>query len=1480
LAGHVERLEPVALTGNFGCEAYALGGAASLAFAFDAAETALRSDLSADTVSNGALSPARVLPSDGSLISMWDTLSTTAYRTQARSHGSSSRTTVDSATDSRPSPQLIRSDLGNPITSSLSVGVFGNALFDAFDDFEQRSSGQTSSLARSSTLGGSGGSPEVGQAGNGGGSGRTHDAAGSIGPAAFVASGSFGDSLPPSSTGYSSVFAAPRSASADPPANQPPVAVNDSTSVSNPGSVTITTDFVLANDFDPDGDSLTATLGTSASNGTVVANADGSVTYTPNADFTGIDSIGYTVTDTGGLTANAIVEISVNSLGGGGTTDDGGGGTGSVGGGGTGGGGSGTGDGGSSTGDGGSDTGDGGGGSGGSANSAPVFGSVGPLSVAENTAAGTAIGAVTATDPDAGQTLTYSLSGNGPFGINSSTGEILVAGTLDYETPPTSFTFTVTAWDNGSPPLSASTDVTINVTNVNEKPVFNGTPYSFDVPEDAADGTVVGSVSASDPEGDSVTYSGGASPFSVDAAGNIVLSGSLDYETQTTYVLTVTAADSGSPSLSETASVTIHVTDVNEAPTVSSAPGNVTANEDDPDQTIGLGGVFTDPDAGDTLSYSASSDSGVVGASASGTTLTLSFPPDEFGAATITITATDSGGQSASASFAVTVQPVNDAPRFDAGPDVTVDEDSGPQSVNPWATNVVPGPANEWSQSVSFEITANSNAGLFSDGPTVDANGALWFTPAADQTGSANITLRAHDTGGTANGGVDTSAPITFAIAIGDVNDPPTFSAIGNQTVDEDAPEQSVSITGVKPGPPNESNQTVTLTVSSSNLALFATLTITGTGETRTLKYQPAPNANGAATITVTADDGQTQNNTFQRQFTITVNPVNDDPTAYSQTVETDEDTAVLIVLAGDDGDPEVAQTLWFNIVASPTHGTLTRLGSAGFEYTPEQDFNGTDSFTYTVTDDGTAGGPALTSSPPAKATIVIRPINDAPRFTIVPGQISVAEDADWNDASENWLGFLEARDVDTGDALSFSIISITPSGPFVLANQQTGPDPSDPTKTLGLVDLKLNGQIDYEKIASYSLTISVTDSGGNYANATVAISVIDKTFTGTILVSDLNFRGAGYQQVTADPGSNQTFGQWQWKDLYLDGTPDRQWPVWYVKGSTPTVDAKFWTRTAWTLGKENITIKATGPDSYNVQEFSLTIDQPRTLSNFEISASGMTFTKQLESFVKYYEKFGLDWKMSFDAGTTWLGVGRSEIEFFVTTAPSLASTNYHTVVWLGTKAGSGKFAAQGIIQAVGAAFSTRDIHRRYDDAQLSYVHPGATGAKELIRNGSSQCTGWAELMKWVIQAQGIDDVGTENVNSRFTGANQLYVRNWKHGTPGDFGYDAVISGGVVFEYKYMFQEGENTADLDGVPGQGPSPLSDDPTSIFFFHQIVKAGGLYYDPSYGTGPFLTKYDWADASLVGVGTDPNGSIVKFIPLKSFDPGGYFAILLIE
>src|SRR5262249_35373324 len=142
------------------------------------------------------------------------------------------------------------------------------------------------------------------------------------------------------------------------------------------------------------------------------------------------------------------------------------------------------------------------------------------------------------------------------------------------------------------------------------------------------------------------------------------------------------------------------------------------------------------------------------------------------------------------------------------GPDVTVLEDSGPQTFAGWASGISAGPEDEADQSVRFMVR-NDNRGLFLVQPMVAPDGTLTFTPAANPNGTATVTIQLSDTGGTAFGGVDLSATASFTIALSAVNDRPSFRPGPNQIVSENSGPQSVPnwATRMAAGAADEVNQ-------------------------------------------------------------------------------------------------------------------------------------------------------------------------------------------------------------------------------------------------------------------------------------------------------------------------------------------------------------------------------------------------------------------------------------------------------------------------------------------------------------------------------------------------------------------------------------------------------------------------------------------------------------------------------------------------
>ncbi|HEU0207444.1 MAG TPA: choice-of-anchor D domain-containing protein, partial [Candidatus Udaeobacter sp.] len=126
--------------------------------------------------------------------------------------------------------------------------------------------------------------------------------------------------------------------------------------------------------------------------------------------------------------------------------------------------------------------------------------------------------------------------------------------------------------------------------------------------------------------------------------------------------------------------------------------------------------------------------------------------------------------------------------------------------------------------------------------------------------------------------------------------------------------------------------------------------------------------------ITVSVNDGT---DTTSDTFVLTVNAVNDAPTADDQSVATAQNTSLPITLSGSDLETPPA-SLTFNVTVPPAHGTLT--GTApNVTYNPATDYHGSDSFKFTVTDTGDGTSPPLTSP---EATVSIT-VNGVPEIAV-----------------------------------------------------------------------------------------------------------------------------------------------------------------------------------------------------------------------------------------------------------------------------------------------------------------------------------------------------------------------------------------------------------------------------------------------------------------------------------------------------------------
>ncbi|MEO6475135.1 MAG: Ig-like domain-containing protein [Luteolibacter sp.] len=220
------------------------------------------------------------------------------------------------------------------------------------------------------------------------------------------------------------------------------------------------------------------------------------------------------------------------------------------------------------------------------------------------------------------------------------------------------------------------------------------------------------------------------------------------------------------------------------------------------------------------------------------------------------------------------------------------------------------------------------------------------YTPAPNFHGSDTFTYTASDAAAT-------SAPAIVTISVVPQNDEPVAVA-ANYSLNEDT-TISINLSGLDPDGDAITFQIVTQT---SHGAL--------TGIAPTLTYTPLANFNGAESFSFIVKDAFTSSSAAT--ISLAVNPVDDAPLAGNVETSVLEDSSVTVNLLGT--VPNGA-SITYAVLTQPAHGTLAGTAPA-LTYTPEPNYNGSDSFTYKV-HDGT------TDSPPATASITVTPVNDQP---------------------------------------------------------------------------------------------------------------------------------------------------------------------------------------------------------------------------------------------------------------------------------------------------------------------------------------------------------------------------------------------------------------------------------------------------------------------------------------------------------------------
>jgi VCBS repeat-containing protein len=794
-------------------------------------------------------------------------------------------------------------------------------------------------------------------------------------------------------------------------------------------------------------------------------------------------------------------------------------------------------------------------------NDAPTFALIASHTVLEDAGVQSVANALTSPSAgpanESGQTLTLTVGNNNNALFSLQPSIDLTTGTLSYTPAANAYgtaTVTVSLKDNGGTANGGIEEtiktLTITITGVNDAPTFTKGANQT-VNEDAGAQSVTTwatAISAGPNEGtqvvDFLVSNDNNSLFSVQPA--VSASGTLTYipapNAFGSATITIHAHDDGGTAnggvdFSADQTFTITVNAVNDAPSFVKG-ADQTVLEDAAGQTVS--GWATAISAGPAnessqtvdfvVSNSNNSLFSVQPAISAAGVLTYTPAANVNGSVTVTVHAHDNGGiayggvdVSADQTFSITIKPVNDAPSFTKGADQTVNEDAAAQNVTGWATTISAGPANESSQTVSFNVTGNTNAGLFSVAPAIASNGTLTYTPAPDANGSATITIVAQDNGGTTDGGVDTSAPQTFIITVNSVNDAPTFALIPSHTVLEDAGAQSVpnALTGKSPGPANESSQTLSIMVSNNNAALFSAQPSIDLA-TGTLTYTPASNANGSAIVTVKVkDDGGTANGGMDETthtLTIYVTAVNDAPSVTkggNQTSLEDAGAQSVSWATAISAGPADESGQALNFIVTNDNNSLFAVQPAvsatgQLTYTAAPNANGSATITVKLHDDGGVANGGVDTSPEQTFTVTITAVNDAPSFTKGVDQTKL-EDAGPQTVNA-WASAISAGPSDeSSQTVAFHVM-----------NNNTALFSTQPV-------IDASGNLSYtpapDAYGSATVTVTLQDNGGT-ANGGVDTSA-PQTFTITITpVNDApSFTKGADETVNEDAGAQSVTG-------------------------------------------------------------------------------------------------------------------------------------------------------------------------------------------------------------------------------------------------------------------------------------------------------------------------------------------------------------------
>jgi VCBS repeat-containing protein len=419
---------------------------------------------------------------------------------------------------------------------------------------------------------------------------------------------------------------------------------------------------------------------------------------------------------------------------------------------------------------------------------------------------------------------------------------------------------------------------------------------------------------------------------------------------------------------------------------------------------------------------------------------TITYTPDAnyFGTTdSFTYTADDGTDESEPATVSLTVNSVNDVPVANTDTESTDEDTPLNKNVLTNDTDV----ANEGQTLSAVKVTNPAHGSV-----TLDANGSYTYTPSLNYNGSDSFTYKAND-------GQADSNVATVNITVNAVNDAPVAGNDGPLTVHMNG---TIDSNMANPSPADDPVLANDTDVDNTNASLTAVLvddvddgTLTLHEEDGSYSYEPDPNFSGSDSFQYKARDPSNADSNVVT-VSITVTASNQSPTAMDDAASTSEDTPLTDAAPGvleNDTDPEF-DPLTAAKASDPANGTVTLNSNGSYTYTPDKNFSGSDSFTYTASD-------AEDTSNEATVAITVNAVQDAP--AAADDDRAVNEDAAAtnlnvrsNDADADGDPFTvtSASDPANGStALSGGDVTYTPDANY--CNSQAGGSPDTFTYTV-----------------------------------------------------------------------------------------------------------------------------------------------------------------------------------------------------------------------------------------------------------------------------------------------------------------------------------------------------------------------------------------------------------------------------------------------